>query len=239
MARLPRFDIPGYAQHVIQRGINRDRVFFEQQDYIRYLACLRDLRSRYAIDLHAYALLPNHIHLLMTPRRKGVLSRAMQTLGRKYVRYVNQRHGRTGTLWEGRFRSTVVDNGEYLLTCQRYIELNPVRMGLVRLPASYPYSSFRHYVLGEPDDLLTPHAAYAALAGTAEGRRAAYRALFEEPLDAKIVKELRRGTNHGWAVGRNTFKREVEIAAQRRAEPKPRGGRRPGAGRPRKRVKSG
>lgn len=239
MARLPRFDIPGYAQHVIQRGINRSRIFFGQEDYLYYLSCLRDLTSQYAIDMHAYALMPNHIHLLVTPRHKGMLSRAMQTLGRKYVRYVNQRHARTGTLWEGRFRSTVVDDGEYLLTCQRYIELNPVRMGLVRLPASYPYSSYRYYVMGEPDDLITPHPEYLALGDTPARRRAAYRTLFDQPLDMEIVKELRRGTNQGWAVGRAVFKKKVEIAAQRRAVPKPRGGRRPGAGRPRKRAESG
>lgn len=239
MARLPRFDIPGYAQHVIQRGINRSRVFFRQEDYLYYLSCLRDVASRYAIDTHAYALLPNHIHLLVTPRHKRALSRAMQVLGRKYVCHVNQRHARTGTLWEGRFRSTVVDGGEYLLTCQRYIELNPVRMGLVRLPANYPYSSFRYHVVGEPNELITPHPVYLALADSRERRCAAYRTLFEQPLDMEIVKELRRGTNQGWAVGRAVFKKEVEVAARRRAAPKPRGGRRPGAGRPRKRAKSG
>lgn len=239
MARLPRFDIPGYAQHVIQRGINRNRIFFGQQDYLYYLSCLRDMTARDGIDIHAYALLPNHVHLLVTPRHKGVLSRAMQTLGRKYVRYVNQRHRRTGTLWDGRFRSTVVDDGEYFLTCQRYIELNPVRMSLVRLPGSYPYSSFRYYVVGEPDDLVTPHEAYLNLAGTEERRRSVYRSLFDKPLNMDIVKELRRGTNQGWAVGRDTFKKKVEAAARRRAVPKPRGGRRPGAGRPRKEAESG
>lgn len=239
MARLPRFDIPGYAQHVIQRGINRSRVFFRRQDYHYYLSCLRDLASGSGIDIHAYALLPNHVHLLVTPRRKEALSRVMQTLGCRYVRYVNRRYRRTGTLWDGRFRSTVVDGGEYFLTCQRYIELNPVRMGLVRQPGGHPYSSFRHYADGEPDDLITPHPAFLALADTPERRRRAYRELFARPLDPDIVKELLRGTNQGWAVGGDKFKKEVETVARRRAAPKPRGGRRPGAGRPRKRVESG
>jgi putative transposase len=235
MPRLPRFDIPGHAQHVIQRGVNRDRIFFERQDYDHYLLGLKEVAGTHALDVHAYVLMPNHVHLLMTPHHKGALSRAMQVLGRRYVRYVNRRRERTGTLWEGRFRSTVVEGGEYLLTCQRHIELNPVRTGLVRLPGSYAHSSFRHYVAGEPNGLLIPHPAYLALADTSEERRHAYRALFDEPLDTAIVEELRRGTNHGWAVGGDRFKREIETAARRRATPKPRGGRRPGAGRPRKR----
>lgn len=235
MPRLPRFDIPGYAQHVIQRGVGRSRIFFERQDYGHYLSGLREAARTHALEVHAYVLMPNHVHLLVTPRRKGALSRAMQVLSQRYVRYVNRRRNRAGTLWEGRFCSTVVESGECLLTCQRHIELNPVRSGLVRLPGSYPYSSFRHYVAGEPDGLVTPHPAYLALADTPERRRRAYRALFDEPLDTAIVAELRRGTNHGWAVGGDRFKREIESVARRRAAPKPRGGRRPGAGRPRKR----
>lgn len=235
MPRLPRFDIPGYAQHVIQRGINRSRVFFERRDYEYYLAALWEVAGSGALDVHAYVLMPNHVHLLLTTRRKGDLSRAMQVLGRRYVRYVNRCHDRTGTLWDGRFRSTVVEGGEYLLTCQRHIELNPVRTGLVRLPDSYTFSSFRYYAAGESDELLTPHPAYLGLADSPGRRCRAYRALFDEPLDTAIVAELQRGTNHGWAVGDERFKKEIETVARRRAAPKPRGGRRPGAGRPRKR----
>lgn len=238
MPRLPRFDLPGYAQHVIQRGHNGSLIFFEPEDRNRYLAILQEAADVQAVDVHAYVLMRNHVHLLVTPRRRRALSRMMQVLGRKYAQHVNSAHGRTGTLWDGRFRSTVVDGGEYLLTCQRYVELNPVRAGLVRLPGSYPYSSFRHYVVGEPDDLLTPHPVYLALGETPETRRCAYRALFDRPLDQAILDELRRGTNHGWAVGRPCFKKEIEIVARRRAEPKPRGGRRPGAGRPPKRTGS-
>lgn len=234
MPRLPRFDVPGYAQHVIQRGNDQKQVFFGHEYYEAYLAALRESAGLHGVAVHAYVLMPNHVHLLVTPRRKGALSRMMQALGRRYVGYVNRRRERSGTLWEGRFRSTVIDGGAYLLTCQRYIEMNPVRAGLVRMAGSYPYSSFRHYVVGEPDALLTPHPVYRALGANPEQRRGAYRALFEAPLDTAIVDEIRHGTNHGWAVGRECFKKEIEVVARRRATPKPRGGRRPGAGRPRK-----
>lgn len=236
MPRLPRFDVPGYAHHVIQRGNNRARVFFELEDYGVYLSTLREIMAMYEVSVHAYVLMPNHVHLLVTPPRKGVLSRSMQTLGRRYARYVNRRRERTGSLWEGRFRSTVIEPGDYLLGCQRYIELNPVRAGLVRMPGTYRQSSFRYYVVGDPDPLVTPHAAYLALGDNAVERRVAYRELFEAPLDSGMLRELRHGTNQGWAVGRSNFKREIERVARRRATPKPRGGRRPGAGRPRKRT---
>src|SRR5262249_39743315 len=162
-ARLSRVDIAGYPHHVIQRGNNRQAIFVDVADYKRYLQLLQEACATYPAALHAYVLMPNHVHLLLTPEKAGELSRLMQALGRRYVRWFNDRHRRTGTLWEGRFRSTVVESERYLLACMRYIELNPIRASLASDPVEYRWSSYAHHVGQVVDPLITDHPLFWSL----------------------------------------------------------------------------
>ncbi len=223
MPRLPRYALPGQPQHVIHRGNNRQRIFRAEDDYRRLLQVLEEAAEAHACDIHAYVLMPNHIHLLATPRRAESLPKLFQQLGRKYVQYFNRRHRRTGTLWEGRYRATVIDSERYFLTCARYIELNPVRAGLVSDPAGYRWSSYRTNAGGEVDPLVTEHPLYRALGNSLDARRSAYRALFRTAIDLETLEDIREATNKAWALGSERFKTEVAGLSGRRAEPLPRG----------------
>jgi putative transposase len=223
MARLGRYFLGGQPLHVIQRGNNRQAIFFEAADYGLYRDWLGQAAARYGVGIHAYVLMTNHVHLLATPRESESLPRMMQSLGRRYVRHVNKRYRRSGTLWEGRYRAAPIDSDAYFLTCSRYIELNPVRAGMVSDPADYPWSSHRALAGGAHDPLVAPHPLYVALGGDAAERRSAYLALFRQPLDAEFLDGLRAATNGGWAFGEDRFKREIALAAGRRAEPLPAG----------------
>lgn len=198
MARLPRPIVPGQPLHIVQRGNNRTLTFAHSEDFGYYLRVLGDASSDFGCSIHAYALMSNHVHLLVTPRDDRAAARMMQAIGRRYVRYFNQGHGRTGTLWEGRFRSTVIDSERYFLACSRYVELNPVRAGIVREPAAYRWSSYRCNARGEPDALITPHPVYVALAATPAD---AYCALFADELGADMVDAIRRASRSGAALG--------------------------------------
>lgn len=178
MPRKPRVVMPGQPHHVLQRGNNRQAIFFSEADYRSFLEALQAACERYGCVVHAYALMTNHIHLLMTPGTEDGLSRVMQSVGRRYVRYINDTYRRTGTLWEGRFKCSLVDTVDYLWRCFVYIEMNPVRAGMVRAPEDYRWSSFRANGLGRPDALLTAHKLYERLASDATGCQQAYRALF-------------------------------------------------------------
>lgn len=224
MARLPRFDLPGQPQHVIQRGNNRSVIFVADEDYQFYLEKLNAACQKYQCDLHSYVLMTNHVHLLMTPKIKGAISKIMQMLGRYYVQYFNHQYLRTGTLWEGRYKATLLDSEQYLLVCSRYIELNPVRAGMVKYPEDYPWSSFAFNALGKDNALLTPHPLYNALGADATERLIAYRALFEHQVFERTFEEIRDATNKAWVLGDNRFQDEVERLLQRQAKPKPRGG---------------
>jgi putative transposase len=171
MPRPPRYNVAGVPQHVVQRGNNRQATFLDEADYRVYKDCLRAATDKHGCDVHAYVLMSNHVHLLLTPRQDGGPAKAMQSIGRRYVRHVNDRRGRTGTLWEARYRAALIESEPHLLSCTRYIELNPVRAGMVRDPADYPWSSYRHHALGEPDDVVTDHPPFSG-AG-ADRRRAA------------------------------------------------------------------
>ena len=160
MARLPRLFIKGCPQHLIQRGNNRHAIFFSDEDYIVYLAKLKDFSEHYEVKVHAYVLMTNHVHLLVSTEHEGAISKMMQSIGRYYVLYINKNYQRTGTLWEGRYRSTIVDSDNYLLTVMRYIEMNPVRAGMVEHPAEYPWSSYQANGVGKVIELLTPHERY-------------------------------------------------------------------------------
>jgi putative transposase len=224
MARLSRFVLPGQPQHVIQRGNNRQNVFFAEDDYRFYLEKLANACRRYDCRVHSYVLMTNHVHLLITPMTETGIGKVMQSLGRSYVQYVNFRHRRTGTLWEGRYRATLLDSERYLLTCHRYIELNPVRAGMVADPAAYPWSSYRHNALGEPDELVSPHALYEVLGENGLARQQAYRELFDEALGEPTLEEIRQATNKAWILGDDRFRDRIQALLGRPVRARPRGG---------------
>src|SRR5574337_770254 len=172
MPRQRRLDLPGVPQHIIQRGNNRQPCFLREQDYRCYLSQLDEAAQAQGCRLHAYVLMTNHVHLLMTPEVVGAVARTMQCLGRRYVQYFNHTYRRSGTLWEGRYRATVIEDEPYLFACLCYIELNPVRAGMVKHPRDYLWSSYHANADGEPDELITPHRLYRALGRTDEERRA-------------------------------------------------------------------
>lgn len=229
MARLPRFVLPGHPQHVIVRGNNRDPVFYTDEDYHFYLDKLQDAARKHQCDIHAYVLMTNHVHLLVTPHTEVGISKMIQMLGRYYVQYFNHTHGRSGTLWEGRYKASLIDSETYALTCYRYIELNPVRAAMVGHPAEYLWSSYRGNALGESDSLLTPHPLYLALGRTADRRQAAYRSLFEAHIDEKTLDDVRSSINKAWVLGSEHFKDKIATQLNRRASPLPKGGDRKSA----------
>lgn len=216
MPRPPRFDLPGIPRHVVQRGNNRQAVFFDEPDYRAYLDWLGEGVRHYCVAVHAWCLMTNHIHLLVTPLRSGALPKLFAYLGRHYVSYINHLYGRTGSLWEGRYKASLVDTDGYLLACYRYIERNPVRAEMVPEPCAYQWSSYRRNALGEKDDLVTPHAVYQSLGGSRGGRRRAYRALFVNDLDADVVHHIEAALAHNHLLGNDRFRREVEEMLRRR-----------------------
>lgn len=223
MARLGRYFVEGQALHVIQRGNDRKPVFFADEDYARYREWLIAASQVHGLAVHAYVLMTNHVHLLVTPKTSLCLPRTMQSLGRRYVRHVNTLYRRTGTLWEGRYKAAPIDSEEYFIACCRYIELNPVRARMVDHPRHYRWSSYRAHAEGRQDTLAAFHDALRRLGRTVEERHAAYRALMKERLDPGFVDALRAATNGGWAMGGERFREALEEAASRRAAPLPPG----------------
>ena len=223
MARLGRYFLPDQPLHVIQRGNDRQAVFFTPDDYARYRDWLIEASGEYGCAVHAYVLMTNHVHLLVTPSTAESLPRTMQSLGRRYVRYINGAHRRTGTMWEGRYRAAPIDGDAYFLACCRYIELNPVRARMATHPRDYRWSSFRAHADGEKDRLVSDHPLYRALGRSAPERRKAYREMFRAKLGAEFVEALRAATNGGWALGDERFKRQIAKMAGRRAAPLPLG----------------
>ena len=223
MARLPRYNLPGQPQHVILRGNNRSIIFVSDEDYRYFKECLKDAADRHGCAIHAYVLMTNHVHLLVTPEREDGIGKVIQSVGRRYVQYFNYLQKRTGTLWEGRYKSTLIDSERYLLICSRYIELNPVRAQIVAHPRHYAWSSYRHHAEGKEDLLVTDHALYLALGKKPEVRQLAYRALFKAHIDERTLQDIRDATNKGWALGGERFLEEITAAANRRATPLPKG----------------
>jgi len=183
MPRTARLELPGVPLHVVQRGNNRAPCFLNDIDRRFYLKCLSEAALRRACAIHAYVLMTNHVHLLVTPQERGAAGAMMQDLGRRYVRVFNTLHGRTGTLWEGRFKSSLVDSESYLLTCQRYIDLNPVRAGITARAAAYPWSSHLHYTTGKPDRMIVEHDVFLRIGRDPGERQAAYADLCTHPID--------------------------------------------------------
>jgi putative transposase len=219
MARLPRYFVPDVPLHLIQRGNDRQVIFAGDEDFGYFRDCLHDAAHREGLAIHAYIFMSNHVHLLATPAAAASAGRTLQSVGRRYVQYFNQRYRRTGTLWEGRYKATVIDAEDYLFACMRYIELNPVRAGMVAHPSDYRWSSYRAHAEGEGDGLLTDHRLYRCLGMDAESSRAAYRQIFRGELTEALLTEIREATNKGWALGGERFRREIEALGSRRASP--------------------
>jgi len=202
MARLPRVVLPGVPLHIVQRGNNRCAIFHDERDYQFFLMCLQEGCEDHGCDVHAYVLMTNHFHMLLTPQAEEGPSNLMQFLGARYARYFNARHQRIGTLWQGRYRASIVDSDAYFLVCSRYVEHNPVRAGMVAHPADYRWSSYGHNGLGRADPLLRVHPLVESLGATPAERCAAYRAMFDEVLDDKTLGTIRDSTNRGRPLGK-------------------------------------
>jgi putative transposase len=225
MARLARLYVPGCPQHVIQRGNGRRAVFLDDADRTAYLGWLAAVVRDYRLELLAYVLMENHVHLLVIPPGEGVLGRALQSLGRRYVRYFNDRHQRAGTIWEGRYRATIVESERYLLECMRYIDLNPVRAGAVAEPGAFRWSSYAHHAGIADSPMLTDHPLFWALGNTPFARQAAWRELCSEGMRATESQRISDATNKGWALGEGDFLSRIADSANRRPQPLPRQGR--------------
>lgn len=209
MPRPPRVCPAGIAQHIIQRGHNRQNCFHSNKDFATYASILRAAAQRRNVAVHAWVFMSNHVHLLVTPLVDDAVSRLMHQLAGSYVRYYNTRYGRSGTLWEGRFRSCLVQDDEYLLQCYRYIELNPVRARMVQYPGEYPWSSYRSNALGTPSSLLTPHDTYLGL-GDEAVRHQRYRRMFEAHWDEECHQVIREATRTGLVLGDTDFRDAME-----------------------------
>ncbi|MDC8759289.1 transposase [Janthinobacterium fluminis] len=223
MPRRARLVLPNVALHLIQRGNNRQPCFFADADYRVYLRWLAEHADASACRIHAYVLMSNHVHLLISADAPAAPAMLMKALGQQYVQYVNRRYQRSGSLWEGRYRSCLVQDETYLLVCQRYIELNPVRAGLVCEPAQYLWSSYCGNAEGRLDPILSRHPVYEAMGADGVARQDAYRGLFREALRPELLRAVRKATNGNFALGSEAFARQVEAALHRRAGPRPAG----------------
>ncbi len=210
MPRKPRFFLGDVPTHVVQRGNNRQAIFFTDNDYRAYLGWVAEAALRWNCAVHAYVLMTNHVHLLMTPQDTEGVSRLMQYVGRRYVPYVNHEYQRTGTLWEGRFKSSLVQAQSYLLACYRFIELNPVRAAMVEAPGDYPWSSYRANALGEKNPFLVAHACYLALGRSGIERQTSYQMLFSTHLDEHLIKQMRACLQTGTPLGNDRFRDQIE-----------------------------
>jgi putative transposase len=216
MPRRARLSLPSIAWHIIQRGNNRAVCFFAEEDYLFYRHHLRELAARFGCAIHAYVLMTNHVHLLLTPAKADGASLLMKHLGQRYVQYINRSYQRSGTLWEGRFRSCLAQSEDYVLACYRYIELNPVRAAMVRQPQDYRWSSYAANAQGKADALLTAHEQYLRLGKDEARRREAYRGLFKAHLDEEMVTQIRQATNGGYVLGAGRFQAQIALALGRR-----------------------
>jgi putative transposase len=216
MARLPRLTLPGCPHHVIQRGNNRQAIFASSADHQTLLDLLYENAKKFEVAIHAYVLMGNHFHLLVTPQTLAGLPQMMQAVGRRYVRYFNDTQQRSGTLWEGRYKSTLIQAERYLLACMAYIDLNPVRAGLVAQPRDYPWSSHGHYTGQCIDRLITPHALFWALGNTPFAREAAYAQLVQAGISPVQQTALTDAALQGWALGEPDFVADLQKRTARR-----------------------
>ncbi|NDY72942.1 transposase [Desulfobacter hydrogenophilus] len=219
MPRRPRIVVPNIPLHIIQRGNNKQACFFADNDYLFYLQWLEEYALTSGCLIHAYVLMTNHVHLLLTPKSNSSTGNLLKRLGQRYVQYINRTYRRTGTLWEGRYRSCLVQEEKYLLTCQRYIELNPVRAGIVEHPGEFKWSSYRHNGQGEMSGFITPHILYQSLGETNNQQQTTYRGLFRYELEPDEIDQIRKATNGNFALGTKRFQNEISIIVGRRAFP--------------------
>jgi putative transposase len=223
MARLPRLVIPNQPHHVIQQGNDLQAIFRDTADYIAFINWLRDASRQFKVAIHAYVLMTNHLHILASPTDEPGLSKMMQWIGRHYVPYFNHKYERTGTLWQGRYKASVIDAERYFMTCCVYIELNPVRSHMVTLPGDYSWSSYQHHVGIKSDPVITDHSLYWALGNTPFDREVAYKELTERGVNEEDVAALTEATLKGWAIGSEKFKSALERQTQRRVRKAKRG----------------
>lgn len=216
MARLPRLTLPGYPHHIIQRGNNRQAIFASTADYAQLLSLLGEYAAKFKVAVHSYVLMSNHFHLLATPQTEDGVPLLLQAVGRSYVRFFNKRQGRTGTLWEGRYRSTLIQAERYLLTCMAYIDLNPVRAGLVANPADYAWCSYLHYTGRRADKLVTPHPLYWEMGNTPFAREQAYAELVAAGIGSDRQRALTEATFRGWALGEADYVADLQRRTDRR-----------------------
>ena len=216
MARLPRLTLAGYPHHIILRGNNRQAIFMDSADFQRTLALLQVNAQEQQVQIHAYVLMSNHLHLLLTPLQNDSLPKMMQAVGRSYVLYFNKRHGRSGTLWEGRYRSALIQTERYFLACMAYIDLNPVRAGMVAQAADYLWSSHGHFIGRQNEAWLSPHPLYWEMGNTPFAREAAYAAMVQSGIDQKQQQALTSSALSGWALGEDVFVEGLQKQTLRR-----------------------
>ena len=216
MPRRARLILPNVAVHIIQRGNNRQACFYHKSDFRNYLDWLHEYAVASECLIHAYVLMTNHVHLLLTPTNASGPGKLMKQLGQRYVQYINRTYKRSGTLWEGRYKSCLANEEAYVLGCYRYIELNPVRAAMVKHPAEYCWSSYRVNAQNEPTLLLSPHETYLALGRDSASRVRAYRELFRQQLEPGLVDEIRLATDGNFVVGSERFQHDVATALGRR-----------------------
>lgn len=219
MPRRARIVVPGIPWHIIQRGNNRSACFYTDDDYHKYLDTLKEQAEKHECEIHAYCLMTNHIHLLLTPKHDESASLLMKHLGQRYVQYINRRYKRSGSLWEGRFRSCLTQSEEYVLACYRYIELNPVRAQMVEHPGDYPWSSYQMNGQGKDNKLITPHDEYIRLGNTDVLRSRHYHSLFNAHLEPGLIEEIRLSINGNYVLGNDRFKEEIECMIKRQVSP--------------------
>ena len=211
MPRAPRRSLlEGYPLHVLQRGHDKERCFLSDADHDLYLGLLQEYSKQCGCALHAYVLMSNHIHLLVSPPEIPAISRMMRSVNQIFGQSLNRRLNRCGSVWQGRFKASLVDSSEYFLTCQRYIELNPVRAGMVDKVSRYRWSSYGTNGEGRPSPLITPHARYMQLGTSPEGRQATYRSLFNQPISAEVLSQIRTAIQRNRPLGNEAFLREVD-----------------------------
>ena len=210
MPRRARISVPGIPWHIIQRGNNHSACFFSDDDYLFYLKVLQEQANKQGCDIHAYVLMTNHVHLLLTPQKVDSAALLMKNLGQRYVQYINRTYRRSGTLWEGRYRSCLTQSDEYVLTCYRYIEMNPVRASMVSHPQDYSWSSYLSNAEGRQNELIVPHDLYQQLATEASDRRKAYRELFKVQINEDVQNQIRQATNGNTVLGNARFKNHIE-----------------------------
>ncbi len=223
MPRLPRLNLIDIPQHIVQVGHNNLPCFYAEEDYQFYLCSLRNAADQYRVEVHAYVLLPNMIQIIATPRVPDGISSMMQSLGRRYVQFVNHKYKRSGTLWAGRYKSSLIDSDAYLLTCYRYVELRPLYLGLADSLGAYPWSSFSHHASNEASDVITDHRLYLKLGETPQQRAEAYRKLFRYRFDRRLLEYIAETIKLGQILGGDVFKDKIEQIANQRVRPLKRG----------------